>query len=341
MPVMSTFGGASQRQGGRSNHMFRPPINIVSGSPQSGPASQEVQFTWQNLTKQEGFGVQIDFLGSLLSRATVTQINSIRFAVVVAANVNTTWNFTTYQNVDPNRQTKSAPTISIVLPPYIPTILPPSWSSPNGYFYQEGQVYNGGGQTRITYTAMSGSVTYNILKNGASHLTNVSMPYTLSHTGTNGVLATYELQAVGSAGGTSSRTWQIQPFNPTGGQYVSSSSGPLYDGDQQGYVSFQNNNVYAYPSSQWTSTVTADLLGTCTSCGGCEQFLTNMYSQTISSSALSNTVYLNTFYYRGTSSDTAYFNNTYWLITDRYLNGLETSPIFYGSFGWYYLQSTC
>jgi hypothetical protein len=337
---MSTFGGASQRQGGKSNHMFRPPINIVSGTPQTGTTFQQIQFTWQNLTRQAGFGVQINFLGSILNTGTVTQINDNRFASIIDANVNTTWNFTTYQNADTTRQTKSAPTISFVLPPYIPSLQPPGWTSPNTYFQQEGYVYNGGGQTQITYAAMTGSVTYNILKNGASYLTNVSMPYALTHTGANGVLATYALQAVGSAGATSTRTWQIQPYNPTGGQYVSASSGPLYDGDQQGYVDIYNGNVGVFPNGQWTSTVTATLLGNCTSCG-CEQVLTTLFAQTISAFAYSNTVYLNTFYYRGTSSDQAYFNNTYWLITDKYYNGVALEPSLYGAFGFYYLYSTC
>jgi hypothetical protein len=238
----------------------------------------------------------------------------------------------------PSTRTLNSTNATVVYPPNTATLLPPGWTDPSGWgFSQKGVVYSGGGQTRATYNAMAGTVTYNILKDGAPFATGVTMPYTLTHTGPNGNSANYIIRAVGSAGGTSDTTWTCFPYPATGGAYVSATSAPSM-GDQQGTMNFVNNNL---PSggTYYLVTVYGRLLGNCVYCGsGC--YLTSLSSASASNTS-GATIYLNTYYYRGYSSSEAYFDDIWYLFTDVFDNGPLLSPTFYGSFGYYNLQSDC
>lgn len=339
---MSTFGGASQRQGGRSNHMFRPPINITSSALTPDPTGQNIQFAWSNLTRQIDRGLTFTMNGTNFSGISVSsQEQSASFAVT-GGNFVATYSAWTYYASNPAIRTLNSPNATQICPPLTPTLLPPSWNNPSPFGFtgsQSGRVYSGGGETRITYNAMPGTVTYNILKAGVPYLSNVTMPYTLTHTGANGTLAQYMIQAVGSAGGTSTGFWNIQPYNVSSGVYVASANAPG-NGDQQASMQFVNNNLPGF-GLNYLVTVMGVLMGECEYCG-CTTQLTTLYSSAYSLVS-SVTVFINTYYTRADSASLsyAYFNNFWYLITDQYGNGPFNEPIYYGSFGYYTLAYPC
>lgn len=338
MPVMSTFGGASQRQGGRSNHMFRPPINITSTALGASQTGQNIQFTWCNLTRQADRALVFTIDGTNFTGASVASgVQTASFGVT-GGNFVATYSAWTYYASNPAIRTLNSPNATVICPPLAPTLLPPSWNDTPGYgFYQLGVVYGGGGQTRITYNAMPGTVTYNIEKNYAPYLTNVTMPYTLTHTGANGTLASYTMRAIGSAGGQSVLYWQIMPYNTNLGAYVTGVSAPSM-GDQVGEMSFANNNLPGF-GVNYLVTAKGKLIGECVYCGS------SCFLQGLNGSQYANvqnaTVFINTGYNRGYSASTAALSDMYYLFTDFYNNGPATSPTYYGTFGYYELDTNC
>jgi hypothetical protein len=340
---MSTFGGASQRQSGKSNHLFRQPLGVSASVSSTGTDYQYVNFSWQNLTKQSTSTSSFGFVQFLWDTAVYTsyETTSTNMNVTLSpagANVVTNWQLQGINNT--GVITARTPSISLVFPPYIPRFEPYGWNNYGFPFTQAGTAYNGGGQTVAIYNSMSGSVIYNIKKNGAAYLYNVTMPYTLTHSGSNGVLATYAFEAVGSAGGTSSGTWQISP-RASSSYYVSAANEPP-NGDQQANMWIQNSSYAQYAGPYWIAEVAGRLEGTCVSCGGCVQTLMTLFSYGYSSQA-TNVVYISTYYYRGDGASSSYaqFADMNYLVKDYYGNGDASTPAYYGYFGNYNLQNNC
>jgi hypothetical protein len=298
--------------------------------------SQFFSITWTNLTRQAGRNVRVELGGTTYIFGDVSTTIQTGYFEPSGANAVVSYYAYTFLN-STGGVSSNSPTNTVTYLPYAPSFEAPSWNSLGTGLSQAGTVYSGGGQTRISYNAMNGSPTYNILKNNVLYLSNVSMPYTLTHTGANGTLAQYVAQAVG-IGGTSSGTWQIQPYNVTSGAYVVA-AGPPTSGNDYGYMDFVNNNI---PGSglYYQAIVGARLYGdNCSSCG-CQIYLS--YASGIGqTTATSVSVLVSGGWQAGNSSSWATFFDTYYQFKDAYGNGPLTSPTYYGSFGNYNLADNC